>query len=81
MLKIQDKWAIRWEYIEGVTLQKLMEEAPEKFDVYLDRFVDIQMDIFAHEAPLLNKIKDKMHRKISESTLDATTRYELHRCV
>ena len=26
----------------------------------------------------LNKLKDKMNRKISESTLDATTRYDLH---
>ena len=29
-------------------------------------------------APLLNRLKDKMNRKIRESGLDATTRYELH---
>ncbi|MBQ8010592.1 MAG: phosphotransferase, partial [Oscillospiraceae bacterium] len=27
---------------------------------------------------LLNKLKDKMNRKISETELDATTRYDLH---
>ena len=27
---------------------------------------------------MLNKLQDKMNRKISETDLDATTRYELH---
>lgn len=74
---VDGKWAIRSEYIEGKTLQQLMEENPEKKDEYLKMFVDIQSDIFAHKAPLLNQIKDKMKRKIGESGLDATARYEL----
>lgn len=78
VLIIDEKWAIRSEYIEGKTLQTLMEENPERFDEYLDLFVDIQMEIFSKQAPLLNKLKDKMNRKISESSFDATTRYELH---
>lgn len=72
------KWAIRSEFIEGKTLRRLMDESPEKFDEYLELFVDIQKEIFSHEAPLLNKLKDKMNRKISASSFDATTRYELH---
>ena len=32
----------------------------------------------AMTCPLLNKLKDKMHNKISASGLDATTRYDLH---
>lgn len=73
-----DKWAIVSDYIEGKTLQQLMEEDPEKTDEYLSAFVDLQMEIHAKQAPLLNKLKDKMNRKISASSLDATTRYELH---
>ena len=76
--KIDGKWAIRTEYIPGKTLSKLMEENPDKLGEYLDLFVDIQKEIFAKQAPLLNKIKDKFNRKISESRYDATTRYELH---
>ena len=38
----------------------------------------MQLEMHSKKAPLLNKLKDKMNRKISESTLDATTRYELH---
>lgn len=78
VFKLDGKWAIRLEYIPGKTLTRLMEEHPEKTDEYLDRFVDIQKEIFSKEAPLLNKIKDKFNRKISASNFDATTRYELH---
>lgn len=55
-----------------------MQENPNKYDEYLEKFVDIQMEIHSKKAPLLNKLKDKMNRKISEADLDATTRYDLH---
>ena len=54
-----------------------MEENPEKTDEYLELFVNLQMEVLSKKAPLLNKLKDKMQRKISETGLDATTRYEL----
>lgn len=76
--KIENKWAIVSEYIEGKTLAQIMEEDKSRFDEYLERFVDIQIEMHSHKVPLLNKLKDKMNRKISESTLDATTRYDLH---
>lgn len=75
---IDGKWAIVLEYIEGKTLAQLIEENKEKNDEYLELLVDIQLEIHSKKAPLLNKLKDKMNRKISESSLDATTRYELH---
>jgi len=76
--RIDGKWAIVTEYIEGKTLAKLMEETPEKLNEYLELLVDIQLEIHSKKAPLLNKLKDKMNRKISESDFDATIRYELH---
>lgn len=75
---IDGKWAIISEYIAGKTMAQLMKENPDKFDEYLEKFVDIQIDVQSRKAPLLNKLKDKMNRKISEADLDATTRYELH---
>lgn len=75
---IEDKWAIRSEYIEGQTLQQLMERNPKKRAEYLEQFVQLQMLVHSRRAPLLTKLKDKMNRKISESGFDATTRYELH---
>ena len=76
--KIDNKWAIVMEYVEGKTIAQLIEEHPEKEDEYLEKFVDVQLSIHQQRAPLLNKLKDKMNRKISETELDATTRYDLH---
>ncbi|MDO4731387.1 MAG: phosphotransferase [Clostridia bacterium] len=76
--KIDGKWAIVLEYIEGRTLSSLMQENPEKKYEYLERFVDLQIFMNKQQCPMLNKIKDKMHRKISASGLEATIRYELH---
>lgn len=76
--KINGKWAIVTEYIKGKTLAQLMEENPDKLDEYLEMFVDLQISVHNKKCPLLNKLKDKMNRKITEADLDATTRYELH---
>lgn len=78
VMLIDGKWAMRTEYIEGETLASIMENAPEKEDEYLELFVDLQMEVHTKRSPLLNKLKDKMIRKIDETNLDATTRYELH---
>lgn len=75
---IDGKWAIVSEYIEGKTLAQLMEENPDRQDEYLNLFVDLQIEVHSKKAPLLNKLKDKMNRKISQAQLDATTRYDLH---
>ena len=75
---IDGSWGIALEYIEGKTLEEIMAENPNDEDKYLELFVDLQMEVHSKRAPLLNKLKDKMNRKISESKLDATTRYELH---
>ena len=75
---VDGKWAIVNEYIEGKTLSQLMEENPDKKDEDIELLVDLQMEVHSKKSPLLTKLKDKMNRKISLSTLDATTRYELH---
>lgn len=75
---IYGKWAIVSDFIEGKTLAALMDEDPDHKYEYLERFVDLQVEVLSQECPLLNKLKDKMNRKIDQTTLDATTRYELH---
>ena len=75
---IVGKWAIVSDYIEGKTLAELMAENEDKTEEYINLLVDIQLEIHSKTCPLLNKLKDKMSRKISETELDATTRYELH---
>ncbi|WP_099205265.1 phosphotransferase family protein [Scatolibacter rhodanostii] len=76
--KIDGKWAIVMTFLQGETITNLISKNPEKTDEYLEKFVDIQLEIHNHKVPLLNKLKDKMNTKISQTDLDATTRYELH---
>ena len=75
---IDGKWAIVSEYIPGKTLAKLIEENPDKKDEYLNFFVDLQIEMHSRTCPMLNKLHDKMNGKIDQTSLDATTRYELH---
>ena len=75
---VDGKWAIVSEFIAGKTLAQLIEEDPDKKEEYIDLLVDLQMTAHSKTSPLLNKLKDKMNRKISQTELDATTRYDLH---
>ena len=76
--KIDGKWAIVSDFIEGKTLQQMMDDDPDKKEEYLNQFVDLQLTVLSKTCPLLNKLKDKMNQKISMAELDATTRYDLH---
>ena len=76
--KIDGRWAIVTDYIEGETLARLMAENPERLEEYMERFVDIQLHMHSGRAPLLNRLYDKLYRKISDCGLDASTRYYRH---
>ncbi len=75
---VEGNWAIITRYIEGKTLEEKLREEPEKEDEYLKRFVDLQIEMQSKRCPLLNKHRDKMNRKVSETDLSATLRYDLH---
>ena len=70
-------WTIVTEYIKGKTLAQLMNENPDKNQEYLNLFVDLQIEMHSKTCPMLNKLKDKMNRTISETDLSATVRYVL----
>ncbi len=75
---IDGRWAIISEYIPGKTLARLIEEDPDNKEAYMQRFVDIQLEMHTKTCELLTKLKDKMSSKIAKCELDATTRYDLH---
>ena len=72
------RWALVSDFIEGKTLEEMMDEDPENEGKYIGRFVDVQMEMLNKRCPLLNKHRDKMNRKISQTDLSATLRYDLH---
>ena len=76
--KMDNRWALVSEHIEGRSLQEIMDENPEKLEEYMDLFVDLQLKVLAQRAPMLNKLKDKMQRKIAETDLNATMKYDLN---
>lgn len=76
--KIENRWALISEYIEGKSLQELMDENPEKLDEYMDMFINVQLNILSKTAPMLNKLKDKMERKIAETDLSDTIKFDLN---
>lgn len=78
--RIDGEWAIAIKYVEGKTLEELMNEDPANMEKYMEQFVDLQLTMHSRKAPRLTLQKDKFARKISslKDTVDATTRYELH---
>ena len=70
--------ALAMEYIEGRTLQQLMDEHPDQIGGYLEKLVDIQLEVGAHRVPKLRNTRYKMIDIINGLTeIDASTKYEL----
>lgn len=76
--KIDNRWALVYEHIEGETLEELMQKNPDKKDEYMKLFVDTQINILSKEGHLINRLKDKTKRKIEEANIDANIKYELN---
>ena len=77
--QIDGEWAVVIEYVEGRTLEQLMQENPDKMEEYMEKFVDLQLSMHEKKAPRLTLQKDEFARKIEsmKDRLDATVRYEL----
>ena len=76
--RVNNRWALVSEYVEGKTITELMKENPDKIDHFLNLFVDVQLVVLDNEVPMLNRIKDKFKRKLENaSNIDDNTRYEL----
>jgi tRNA A-37 threonylcarbamoyl transferase component Bud32 len=76
--KVDDRWALVSEFVEGKTISTLMKEYPEKIDHYLELFVKVQLVVLENEVPMLNRIKEKFREKLEKSdNIDENIKYEL----
>jgi len=76
--KIENRWGIVLDYVEGKSLEELMNENPDKVDEYLNLFVDFQLEVLSKKVPLLGRIKDKFKRKLTDTDMiDENIKYEL----
>lgn len=76
--KIDNRWALVFDYEEGTPLNKMMDEHPEMEDELLDKFIDTQMLIHSKRVPLLTRTKEKFKRKLETTDIiDEHIRYDL----
>ena len=75
--KHENKWVIAMDFIEGKTIEQLINENPEKTDEYLKVFVDMQLEIHSKTSVLLRKLHDKMERKIDNADLSSAVKFDL----
>lgn len=75
---IEGQWAIIMNYVEGETLDSLMQKDSDNMDKYIEQMVDIQLNIHETRSPLLNKLKDKLKAQILSLTeINDIVKYEL----
>ena len=71
-------WAISMEYVAGKTLSELAQENPDRIDEYLEKLVDIQLEVGGYRVRHLRNTRMKMEDSIKTLTeIDPSTRYEL----
>lgn len=74
----EGSWAIALTFIPGRTLEQVIDGDQMHLDAYFEQFVDLQLQVQAADAPLLNRQKDKLRRMInSVKSLDPSVRYDL----
>ena len=71
------KWSIVQEFINGNQLAHLIKKNPEKTDEYIDKMIDLQVDMHSKKSPAMNSVVDALIRKISECELVATERFNI----
>jgi len=72
------KWAVAFDYVEGVTMAEKLKNEPEKLEENLTRFVEIQLEVNSFKAVGLRNTVDKRSEEINAlEGIDASTRYEL----
>lgn len=72
------KWAIVSEYVKGKSLAQIMKENPDKTDYWLNFFVDLQLQVYAHRCPSLYPMKDKLQQRIDLSRLNDSFKAKIH---
>ena len=60
---LDGKWIIVTDYIKGKTLERIMQEDPDNIETYLNRFVDLQLEVQSKSCPLLTKRYD-LHTRL-----------------
>ena len=69
VLSENGRWGIRAAYINGVTLEQIMEENPARRRALLETFVRVQMQMHAQRCPQLPALKEIIARRLERAEL------------
>ena len=72
-----DEWMISYEFVEGLSLNTLIDKHPEKQDMYIDYMIKLQTKIFNENAYSFNSLREKLQKRINESNLSPQIRCKL----
>lgn len=76
--RTEEGWCLIREKVEGKTLEQLMQDEPEKLEIYMDMFVDLQLSVHGQKVASIKRLRHKLMDQINSlKNLDATARYEL----
>lgn len=78
VIEVDDRLAILSDYVDGDTVENLMDEFPAKKDKYLALLADTQINILSHTVTDVRKLTHCLEQDISAlAQLDEVKRYEL----
>lgn len=77
VISIDEKWAYKFDTMEGETLYEMMQSNPDKLDEYMDLLVTIQTDIHSKKCPYLPIQKQKLTDYINLANLDKSLKIDL----
>ena len=77
VIKADNRFAAVSDYIEGFTVEQLLEENPAKQDYYLDLLAEAQLSINSVYIEGLPLLRDKMTEDIEALDIDEVKKYEL----
>ncbi len=75
---IDGKWVIVSDFVAGKTLERLMEENPDRKHELLDKFVSLQVEIQSQSCPLLVGLRDKLKKRIALAKLSDEVKSRLY---
>lgn len=76
--RIDGRWAIIYEHIAGKTLDELIRENPAKKEKYIEKMVDLQLEINSLKSAKISRLSDYIKRCIEGlDMIDDVKKYEL----
>ena len=62
--RIDGKWAVIYEFVEGKTLESIMRENPDKADTYLEQMASLQIEVNSLRSAKVSRLSDYLKRSI-----------------